>query len=208
VRAPQLSLSHSDGVAKSQIERFMRVVEKACAEIVSDGATANGATHAQIAVPVLESVNMCDLKEETVETLLSLLEEVEFGNYLLVDGSLSDRCIITLKKRSLEALAAANEHVCQAILKCGVNVKDGDANKQLEEWGGTAQVRAGANASSLVPALTRFLFRRTAASTRTRSATGPSPSSGSPTCSAPAPSPGTSSPRCAGSRTPARSRRT
>jgi len=131
----QLSLAHSNGVSRTQIEQFVGVIDKAFAEVKSDGVPIVGA--AQISVPVLESVNMCDLREEQIETLLSLLEENDFGNYLLLDGSLSDRCIVTLKKRTLEALAP-NEVVCQAILKCGVCVKDGNANKQLEEWGGTA----------------------------------------------------------------------
>ena len=135
----QNSLSHSNGCSKSQIAKFLTVVETATAGIIQDiprDVLENlEFSELDICVPVTESINMSDLREETVETLLSIMEEDEFGNLLLVEGSMYDRCILTLKRRELEEVP---EQVAKCVLKCGIKLNSSTSNAQLEEFGGTA----------------------------------------------------------------------
>ena len=137
----QVSLSHTGGVARSQIEEFLGVTAEATKDVIGDvpEAVREGMVFSElkVSVPVLKSVNRCDLRAETVETLLSLMEEEEFGSLLELEGGLADVGVVILKRRKLEELAKT-EPVAACILRVGTLVSGADANARLEEEGGTA----------------------------------------------------------------------
>lgn len=137
----QISLSHTGGVARSQIEEFLAVAAEAARDVIGDvpEAVREGMIFSElkVSIPVLKSVNRCDLRAETVETLLSLMEEEEFGSLLELEGGLADVCVVILKRRKLEELAKT-EPVAACILRVGTLVSGADANARLEEEGGTA----------------------------------------------------------------------
>ncbi|GMH53067.1 hypothetical protein TrLO_g6622 [Triparma laevis f. longispina] len=135
----QHSLSHSNGIARSQVERFLTVVENAVTDIIQDipEDVREGIQFSEldVSVPLLQSINKCDLREETVETLLSLMEETEFGSLLHLEGSLPDRCVVILKRRTIDKI---EEPVMKCIARVGAEVGGATANAKLEEEGGTA----------------------------------------------------------------------
>ena len=135
----QRSLSHGGGVERVQVERFLDVVKEATAEVVGDVPEEfrEGIVFGEldVAVPVMEAVVRCDIMEETVETMVSLMEEEGFGRLLKLDGSMVDRVTVTMKKRPLEEL---QEPVAKCIVRCGTKVEGGGADNRLEELGGTA----------------------------------------------------------------------
>ncbi|GMH69678.1 hypothetical protein TrRE_jg209, partial [Triparma retinervis] len=135
----QRSLSHGGGVERAQVGRFLDVVGRATGEVVGDipEEFRDGCVLGEldIGVPVMEAVVGCDVREETVETLTSLMEEEEFGRLLRLEGTMIDRVTVTMKKRALEEL---EEPVAKCIVKCGTKVGGGSADARLEELGGTA----------------------------------------------------------------------
>ena len=137
----QVSLSHTGGVTACQVKEFLRITSEAARDVIGDVPEPVRSTmvfsELSMSVPVLKSVNRCDLRAETVETLLSLMEEEEFGSLLELEGGLADVCVVILKKRKLEELAKT-EAVASCILRVGTLVSGSDANARLEEEGGTA----------------------------------------------------------------------
>ena len=138
----QRSLSHGGGVERVQIKGFLDVVERATREVVGDVPEEfrEGCVIGEldIGVPVMEAVVGCDVREETVETMASLMEEEEFGRLLRLEGTMIDRVTVTMKKRALEELS---EPVAKCIVKCGTKVGGDSASARLEELGGTAMDR-------------------------------------------------------------------
>ncbi|GMH82374.1 hypothetical protein TrST_g12566 [Triparma strigata] len=135
----QHSLSHSNGISRSQIERFLSVVENAVTDVIQDipEDVREGIQFSEldVSVPLLQSINKCDLREETVETLLSLMEESEFGSLLHLEGGLPDRCVVILKRRTIDKI---EEPVTKCISRVGSEVGGASANAKLQEEGGTA----------------------------------------------------------------------
>jgi len=81
------------------------------------------------------------LLEESIKTLLSLLEEEEFCSLLFLDSGLPDKCVITLKKRTLEKLVELKgDSLAKCLLKCGTKLGDGqsDSEKKWKSYAGTA----------------------------------------------------------------------
>ena len=96
------SLVHSNFISKSQIRALLFALKR----IVDDFNCQDGARSLNIAIPVESMVLECDCKMETIETLLSILEQHGGDNPLLhVEGFNYDKATIALKKRSLEKLA-------------------------------------------------------------------------------------------------------
>ena len=94
-----------------------------------------------ISVPVLDCIASTDLKEESVETLLPSLEEEEVCSLLFFDSGLPDKCVITLKKRTLEKLVELKgDSLAKCLLKCGAKLGDGqsDSEKKWKSYAGTA----------------------------------------------------------------------
>jgi len=141
------SLSHSDFVARSQVEKLCLVIRGLVDCALQDAAAVNGldgneaeavalssppisqVQSIDIALPLSSTIDAIDCKEAMIETMLSLLEETTaMANALLsVEGTLTDQVIVTLKRRSLDKLCD-HEAIARSIDKCSnrLDVKDGD----------------------------------------------------------------------------------
>ena len=126
------SLAHSDKHSDSQLRAlFLTVrtlVQEALNDIPADAGIDLDADEiyldsVRVAVPVLQTVNATDLKEESIETIFSLLEEDRHAtpSLLSVEGYLPDQATVTLKRRDLQKLAKV-EDVARSILTCGLRL--------------------------------------------------------------------------------------
>lgn len=139
------SLAHSDRLSKSQLgvifstlqdlvtDALADIPEEAGVDLNADQIFVDGI---HVALPVYLTVTASDCKEESIETILSLLEEESPVNpsLLSVEGNLPDFASITLKKRSLDKLKNI-EQVAQCIAKCGIRTDEGGTRT---DQGGTA----------------------------------------------------------------------
>jgi ATP-dependent DNA helicase Q4 len=136
------SLAHSDRLSNSQLSIIFRSLQKLVNEALNDIPPEAGVdldaselfiddTH--IAMPVAQTVDASDCKEEWIETIFSLLEGETLSNssLLRVEGYLPDVVTITLKKRSLDKLEQLDP-IARSIAKCGSRVDE------LSNIGGTA----------------------------------------------------------------------
>jgi hypothetical protein len=120
------SLAYSDLISESQVMTLLMSlrasVRSAITELSSGGESSEdtamqGSLH--IALPLESTVTALDIKAESVETLLSLMEERCPEDPLIrVQGKVNDLVTVLLKRRHLEKLAAV-EHVAMCIQKCG-----------------------------------------------------------------------------------------
>lgn len=106
------SLVHSNFISKSQIRALIFSLK----QVVTDCNVNDGLYSRNVALPVESIVLECDCKVETIETLLSLIEQQGGDEPLFhVEGFNYDKATIALKKRALEKLAE-QEQVASAIL--------------------------------------------------------------------------------------------
>ncbi|KAL7548043.1 hypothetical protein ACHAWF_011322 [Thalassiosira exigua] len=131
------SLAHSDRLSKDQLEvvflRLRKLVEEALSDIPPEAGVDLNADELfvddlHVAMPVAQTVDASDCKEESIETILSLLEgdsNPSRQSLLAVEGFLPDAATITLKKRSLEKLGKV-EQIALSIGKCGLRVDEHD----------------------------------------------------------------------------------
>lgn len=128
------SLAHSDRVARSQLDvvfsGLQRVVDEALSDIPPDAGVDLGADELfvdglHVAMPVTQTVDASDCKEESIETILSILEGDNSmdQSFLSVEGYLPDVATITLKKRSLDKLEKF-EQIARGISMCGTRMDD------------------------------------------------------------------------------------
>ena len=124
----------------SQVKTFLQQLKISYDEFTIHIPTDVDVYSINMAVPIKTLIESCDMKDETTQTLFSLLEEEEFSSLLSYNGKMSDICVITLKKRELEKLAK-NESIAKLIIKCGVKLSGGatDRERELNEMGGTAR---------------------------------------------------------------------
>jgi ATP-dependent DNA helicase Q4 len=110
------SLMHSNFIAKSQIKSLLFAMRK----IVLENNSQHGRCSLNIALPVERLMVECDLKVETIETLLSILEQDGGDNPLLhVEGFNYDSATVAMKKRTIDKLAE-KEPVAACIKRVGV----------------------------------------------------------------------------------------
>jgi hypothetical protein len=110
------SLVHSNYISKSQIRSLLLFMKEAVTGVPLKGDERS----LHIALPVQASVLGCDCKAETIETLLSMMEQNGGNDPLLyVEGFNYDLATIALKKRSLKKLAE-KEEVAACIQEVGV----------------------------------------------------------------------------------------
>jgi hypothetical protein len=137
------SLAHSDRVSSNQLNiifsTLRKYVDEALGDIPSEAGVDLDASELflddiHIAMPVAQTVDSSDCKEEWIETIFSLLEgdNPSDTSLLSVEGYLPDIATVTLKKRGLDKLEKIDP-LARSIAKCGTCV-DG----QLEQSGGTA----------------------------------------------------------------------
>jgi len=139
------SLAHSDRLARSQLKLVFSTLQKLVNDALSDIPPEIDLDHVDdlhVAMPVKQTVDSSDCKEESIETILSLLE-LQGGrggeqhgqppivkpllSLLSVEGYLPDVATITLKKRTLDKLEKFGEEIASSIKRCGIRV-DGDQN--------------------------------------------------------------------------------
>ena len=145
------SLAHSDRISLSQLEtvfvRFRKLVDEALDDIPPEAGVDLTADELfvddiHVALPTKLTVDATDCKEESIETILSILEGNEFSKSTLsVEGYLPDAATVVLKRRSLDKLEQM-EPLARSISKCGIRV-DGQG-LQSEQNGGGAN-SGGAN---------------------------------------------------------------
>jgi len=156
--ASRHSLAHSDKISKSQFGIIFRTLQSAVEEAIDDilpefGNKTDVENFAfddiHVAVPVMKSVESSDCKEESIETIFSLLEEgSDLSPALLrVEGYLPDVATITLKRRNLDQLVGVEE-IARSILKCGIRLDEkeqdsgqnsfSNASNRYPDFGGTA----------------------------------------------------------------------
>ena len=132
------SLSHSDCIARSQVEKLCLVmrdlVDNALRDFVPEDNVSGDSNSPvsestslpivpvqsiDIALPIASTIGAIDCKEAMIETMLSLLEENtdSFSALLSVEGNLTDEVIVTLKRRSLDKLCG-HEAIARSIEKC------------------------------------------------------------------------------------------
>lgn len=154
----RLSLSHSDGISRCQLQTLMRIlrnnVDNTITTIKSISKDCSSQennilnTNIDVAIPLKAIADAVDCKSESLETIFSILEDDEvFDSSLLsVRGYLYDQVIITLKKRSLQKLSE-EEPLANAIERCGTRLDGNDSKSSksinplevsLEYNGGTA----------------------------------------------------------------------
>lgn len=150
------SLAHSDRLSSDQLEivflALQRLVDEALGDIPPEAGIDLSADKLflddlHVAIPVLRTVDASDCKEESIETVFSLLEEDNPSDpsLLSVEGYLPDVATITLKKRSLEKLEKL-EQIAISISKCGTRMdsqcekstEDTNHYNKYQQYGGTA----------------------------------------------------------------------
>ena len=139
------SLAHSDRLSSNQLNiifsSLRKYVDEALRDIASEAGVDLDASElflddVHIAMPITQTVDSSDCKEEWIETIFSLLEgEILSDTSLLsVEGYLPDVATITLKKRGLDKLEKIDP-LAQGISKCGTRV---DGQLEQSNFGGTA----------------------------------------------------------------------
>ncbi|KAL7529009.1 hypothetical protein ACHAXR_002742, partial [Thalassiosira sp. AJA248-18] len=151
------SLAHSDRLSSNQLEIVFLALQNSVNEALGDIPPEAGVDldadqifvdGIHVAMPVTQTVDASDCKEESIETIFSLLEgDAQSEQSLLsVEGYLPDAATITLKKRSLDKLEKLEE-IARSITKCGIRV-DGQSEQsnqdtsnpysKYQNFGGTA----------------------------------------------------------------------
>lgn len=134
------SLAHSDRRSSSQLEIIFLSLQKLVDEALNDlplniDAEQLCVDDLHLALPVAQTVDASDCKEESIETILSLLEEGEnspssnHGSLLSVEGYLPDVATITLKRRNLDKLEKMEE-IARNIAKCGTRIDEQQSNQE------------------------------------------------------------------------------
>jgi len=152
------SLAHSDRSSRDQLDiifsSLQRLVDEALDDIPPEAGVDLNADKLfiddiHVAMPVTQTVDASDCKEESIETIFSLLEEESSSStsFLSVEGYLPDSATITLKKRNIDKLEKY-EQIAQSITKCGIrvdaqdeqsnNTANNSSNKYQGDFGGTA----------------------------------------------------------------------
>jgi hypothetical protein len=144
----KLSLSFSDRLSKAQIVSFflnLRQFTLDSFELWKQKDDLPDST-IYVSLPVGPLVQAMDCKEETILTILSILEEdsLSFPKFLDFEGIIPDTAIVTLKKRSLDKLSD-KEEIAKCIKKCGIDLetnassgKDSHEYDRFNKYGGTA----------------------------------------------------------------------
>ena len=139
------SLAHSDRLAKSQLNTIFCALQKLVNDALDDIPEEAGVDldadeiHVDgmhIAMPVSQTVTASDCKEESIETILSLLEEDSSMNpsLLSVEGYLPDVATVTLKRRNLDKLKNT-DRIAHCIGKCAIRIDEASTHT---DKGGTA----------------------------------------------------------------------
>ena len=146
----KFSLSYSNQISQSQIYAFllnMRELTLECLSLDEKEENPNMINHyhADLALPITPLIQSTDCKEETIQTMLSMLEDTfsSFNKFLDIEGIIPNLAVVTLKKRKIAKLALLEE-VAKCIQACGVELdsekpsNDASSQNSFAERGGTA----------------------------------------------------------------------
>lgn len=136
------SLAHSDGLSESQIKAFIALLHKRSldeldakpAKSPPTSSDYSSSSYMDVALHMVSTVNALDCKEETIETLISILEEHTFKGspVLSLEGFLPDSAVVTLKRRTIQELSL-HEPVISCIMKCGAELEKVGENEDVGE---------------------------------------------------------------------------
>lgn len=132
------SLAHSDLVSFSQCKAVLSLLQtrihEATAKLPKEQTKIEPVN---VAFPLSLSANGCDCKPETVETILSLLEQRDEAAELLhVEGSFYDQAVLSPKQETLQSLAE-KEDVLAAILSCSACTDSpSEYDSKGDDWSG------------------------------------------------------------------------
>ena len=140
----KFSLSYSDRISEEQVRTVLNIIAHLtteCMMLAVPWESSLKASRVDIALPIDLMVHATDCKEETIQTILSILEESSSycDKVLDIEGTIPDIVTITLKRRSLEELAH-DEPIAKCIQDCGTPM-DGSVRNNSSEFGGTASQR-------------------------------------------------------------------
>jgi ATP-dependent DNA helicase Q4 len=136
------SLAHSDLISKSQVLLLLRTIQTQIDLVLSDldlKSTMIATQEYRVYIPIRihHAIEALDLKTETIETLLSLMEGDEISKSLFrFEGRTNDSVLIVLKRSTLKELEI-REEVIRCIAKCGSAC---DLSKSEENQVGRASV--------------------------------------------------------------------
>jgi len=118
------SLAHSDLISKSQIRKLLSLLDarvKGALTSLSKERPEYGPIN--VALPLQKSVLDCDCKSETIETLISILEQnYDKESLVRLEGNIYDHATIAPKRRTLDDLSKF-EDVIKAILESGTCIE-------------------------------------------------------------------------------------
>lgn len=137
----KFSLSYSDRISEEQVRAILYNISHLTTEYMMlevPWESSIKTSRVDVALPIASLVHAADCKEETIHTILSMLEESSsFCDKVLdIEGIIPDIVTITLKRRSLDALVV-DEQIAKCIQDCG-NIMDGSSMSTSYNSGGTA----------------------------------------------------------------------
>ena len=150
--AHKYSLSFSDKTAFSQVKSLLLIIKNRIMDAYeSDTVRANqiNTTSLPISLPLTKTITAVDCKEESIQTLLSILEQDSPLSKKLfhIEGNIPDVLTVTLKRRSIEKLGE-KETIARCIERCGIDLLDREraltmdvattTASNVEKFGGTA----------------------------------------------------------------------
>lgn len=114
------SLSYSNTLSYSQVSTLHDILRSTAQASFKTTSQDQQVQDLIIAIPIMPLIGAVDLKEETIHTFLSLLEdETPFSSTMVnIQGIIPDIVSITLKRRTIEELAEI-EDIGRCILECG-----------------------------------------------------------------------------------------
>jgi hypothetical protein len=134
------SLAHTDGISESQIKAFITLLHKKSIQELDESASKSPPTssdfsstsYMDVALHMVSTVKSLDCKEESIETLISILEEHMYNGspVLSLEGFLPNSAVVTLKRRTVQELSLV-EPVVRCIMKCGVELDKVGENENV-----------------------------------------------------------------------------
>ena len=136
------SLSFSNTLSFSQVEVLHNILQnivQTASEQYFRSPQNQDELDLKLAIPIIPLIGAVDVKEETIHTFFSLLEdETKFTSKMInIQGIIPDIATITLKRRPIEELAKI-EAIGRCIIECGNVIEKRSTNSVNDRNGGTA----------------------------------------------------------------------
>jgi ATP-dependent DNA helicase Q4 len=109
------SLAHSDLISRSQVLGLLKILQSLVLAAISKLSKPRDTLN--VSVPLQDTVLSTDVKSETIETILSLLEGREKGRLLFVHGVLYDKAVVSPNQMNLSPLGE-KEPVVRTLQSC------------------------------------------------------------------------------------------